>query len=176
MINNYYKQSRQQSYQSSQKRAQELNRKSKPQSKSPTQTKSKAQQMYSNKKHTLQYTLPKGESKYYQECFPQEYTIFSLNNEIYFEKDIIKCKQKDSQPNTTFEESSDEDQIQPQDFTLLASFNPIPNTQPANSSRFVYSNRERIFQERRTSLSPLQRSLYLKNNNQLQSSKKKIFD
>ncbi|CAD8050319.1 unnamed protein product [Paramecium sonneborni] len=172
MIKNYYKQSRQ----SSQKKPCEFHCNSKSQSKSPTQNKSKTTQKQSNEIFRSKYTMPKGELKYYKECFPEEYTIFSINNEINFEKDIIKCKQKDSQLNTTLEGSFDEDQCQLQDFTLQASFNPMPYTQHQHSSRFVYQKRERIFEERRTSLSPLQRSLYLKNNSQLQSSKRKIFD
>ncbi|CAD8134675.1 unnamed protein product [Paramecium octaurelia] len=176
MIKNYYKQTRQQSYVSSQKRGCDFHCNSKYQSKSITPNKLRVQSKQSNQNLKSKFRIPKGEQKYFQECFPEEYTIFSINNEIYFEKDIIKCKQKDSQLNTTLEGSSDEDPTQLQDFTLQASFNPLHYTQHQHSSRFVYSNRERIFEERRTSLSPMQRSLYFRNNSQLQSSKRKIFD
>ncbi|CAD8159400.1 unnamed protein product [Paramecium octaurelia] len=153
MIKNYYKQSKQQSWNSTQKRGSEFHQNQRSKSKSPGPNKCKTQSKLNNSNLTTYYKMAIGEFKYYQECFPEEYTILSINNEILFEKDIIKCKQKDSQLNTTLEGSSDEDQTQIQDFTLRTSFNPINQTQYQHSFRFVYSNRERIFEERRTSLS-----------------------
>ncbi|CAK72472.1 unnamed protein product (macronuclear) [Paramecium tetraurelia] len=156
MIKNYYKQSKQQSYISTQKKGSEFHQNQRSKSKSPGPNKHQAQPKQSNSNLTSHYKMAIGEFKYFQECFPEEYTILSINNEIFFEKDIIKCKQKDSQLNTTLEGSSDEDQTLIQDYTLQTSFNPINQTQYQHSSRFVYSNRERIFQERRTSLSSSQ--------------------
>ncbi|CAD8143963.1 unnamed protein product [Paramecium pentaurelia] len=176
MIKNYYKQSRQQSYLQTQKKASEFNCNQKSKSKSPGPIRQKNQPKQSNSNIKSKYKMATGELKYFQECFPDEYTIFSINNEIYFQKDIINCKQKDSQLNTTLEGSSDEDQTKLQEFTLQTSFNPANFTQYQYSSRFAYSNREKIFEERKTSLSPLQRSLYSRHNSQLQSSKRKIFD
>ncbi|CAD8045753.1 unnamed protein product [Paramecium primaurelia] len=176
MIKNYYKQSRQQSYLSTQKKASEFKGNQKSKSKSPGPIRQKNQPKQSNSNIKSNYKMATGELKYFQECFPDEYTIFSINNEIYFQKDIINCKQKDSQLNTTLEGSSDEDQTKLQEFTLQTSCNPANFTQYQHSSRFVYSNREKIFEERKTSLSPLQRSLYCRHNSQLQSSKRKIFD